>query len=81
MEKIRLQKFFADSGIMSRRKCESAISAGRIKINGETASLGDRVDPEKDEVCLDDSPISFPTVPPVFTPWDGSICIRKVFSL
>ena len=59
MEKIRLQKFFADSGIMSRRKCESAISAGRIKINGETASLGERVDPEKDEVCLDDSPLSY----------------------
>lgn len=59
MEKIRLQKFFTDSGIMSRRKCEDAIAAGRITVNGITASLGDRVDPETDTVALDGAAVVY----------------------
>ena len=50
MEKIRLQKFFTDNKIMSRRASERVILAGNIKINGKTAQLGDRVDPENDTV-------------------------------
>ncbi len=50
MEKIRLQKFFTDMGIMSRRASEKVIIAGNVKINGKTAQLGDKVDPENDTV-------------------------------
>ena len=50
MEKIRLQKFFTDMGIMSRRASEKVILAGNVKINGKIASLGDKVDPENDTV-------------------------------
>lgn len=50
MEKIRLQKFFTDMGIMSRRASEKVILAGNVKINGITATLGDKVDPQKDTV-------------------------------
>ncbi len=50
MEKIRLQKFISECGIMSRRAAEAEITAGRIRINGITASLGDKVDPENDTV-------------------------------
>ena len=50
MEKIRLQKFFTDMGIMSRRASEKVIEAGNVKINGVTAKLGDKVDPENDTV-------------------------------
>ena len=50
MEKIRLQKFFTDMGIMSRRASEKVIEAGNVKINGITAKLGDKVDPENDTV-------------------------------
>ena len=50
MEKIRLQKFFTDMGIMSRRASEKVILAGNVKINGKTAALGDKVDPENDTV-------------------------------
>ena len=50
MEKIRLQKFFTDMGIMSRRASEKVILAGNVKINGKTAVLGDKVDPENDTV-------------------------------
>ena len=35
MEKIRLQKFFTDMGIMSRRASEKVIEAGNVKVNGQ----------------------------------------------
>lgn len=50
MEKIRLQKFFTDNNIMSRRAAEKVIEAGNVKINGVIARLGDKVDPENDVV-------------------------------
>lgn len=52
MEKIRLQKFFTDNKIMSRRNAERVIEAGNVKINGITAKLGDKVDPESDTVTF-----------------------------
>lgn len=53
MELIRLQKFLAENGIASRRKCEEYIIDGRVKVNGKTVELGFKVDPEKDEVEFD----------------------------
>ena len=50
MEKIRLQKFFTDNKIMSRRSAEKIIEAGNVKVNGQIAKLGDKVDPENDIV-------------------------------
>ena len=52
MENIRLQKYFSDNGIMSRRAAEKEILAGNVRVNGEIASLGQRIDPEKDTVEL-----------------------------
>ena len=49
----RLQKILSAAGICSRRKAEEYITAGRVTVNGETASLGDRADPDKDVVALD----------------------------
>ena len=57
MEKIRLQKFMADCGIASRRKCEEYIESGRVYVNGTKASLGDKVDPENDNVEFDGNKI------------------------
>lgn len=53
----RLQKVLAAAGLGSRRRCEDIISAGRVSVNGRTASLGDRVDPERDEISVDGVPI------------------------
>lgn len=50
---IRLQKFFSDAGVMSRRHTENAINDGRIAVNGVTAVLGTKIDPERDTVTLD----------------------------
>ena len=50
MENIRLQKYFTDCGVLSRRAAEEEIKAGRVKVNGIVAQLGDKIDPEKDVV-------------------------------
>lgn len=49
-EPVRLQKFFTDSGTLSRRAAEAEIAAGRVRVNGNVAALGDKVDPETDIV-------------------------------
>lgn len=41
MEKIRLQKLIAESGMCSRRKAEDLIRQGRVKVNGHPVSIGD----------------------------------------
>ncbi len=48
MEKIRLQKFIADAGLMSRRAAEEEIKSGNMTINGHVATLGAKVDPRQD---------------------------------
>jgi 23S rRNA pseudouridine2605 synthase len=49
MEK-RLQKFISEAGVMSRRAAEEEIKKGRIKVNGVTAVLGQKIDDESDVV-------------------------------
>ena len=50
MEKIRLQKYFTDCGVLSRRAAEEEIKSGKVKANGIRAELGDKIDPELDVV-------------------------------
>ncbi len=51
-QQIRLQKFLSESGVASRRKAEELIEAGKVKVNGHTARIGDKVDPVKDTVTV-----------------------------
>lgn len=47
----RLQKYLANCGIASRRKCEEYILQGKVKVNGETVTeLGTKINPEKDVI-------------------------------
>lgn len=49
--KIRLQKFLANSGVASRRKCEELILEGKVSVNGEVVQeLGIKIDPSVDKV-------------------------------
>lgn len=57
MEEIRLQKYLAEAGIASRRKCEEFIIQGRVKINNDVATLGMKVNPETDIILFDDKKI------------------------
>lgn len=50
MEKIRLQKYFTDCGVLSRRAAEKEIEEGRVKVNGHPATLGTKIDPSIDIV-------------------------------
>ncbi len=52
MEEIRLQKFFTDCGILSRRAAEEEIRQGRVRVNGSIATIGQKIDPERDSVEL-----------------------------
>jgi 23S rRNA pseudouridine2605 synthase len=57
---VRLQAFLARSGAApSRRKAETLISAGRVKVNGRIALLGESADPD-DHVLLDGQPVELP---------------------
>ena len=51
-ESVRLQKYMADNGVASRRKCEELIAAGKVKVNGKVAQIGDKVDPKNDVVSV-----------------------------
>ena len=48
--KIRLQKHLSESGIASRRKAEELILQGKVRVNGRVATLGAKVDPQRDKV-------------------------------
>jgi 23S rRNA pseudouridine2605 synthase len=53
----RLQKVLARAGYGSRRSCEELIAAGRVTVNGEVAQLGRRVDPGRDRLAVDGTPV------------------------
>ena len=51
---MRLDKLFSNLGLLSRSECKNAVKKGRITVNGEKPSSSDmKIDPEKDEICLD----------------------------
>jgi pseudouridylate synthase len=50
----RLQKYLAECGIASRRKCEEYITQGKVQVNGKTITeLGVKVNPEKDKITFE----------------------------
>jgi pseudouridine synthase len=53
----RLQKLMAASGLCSRRRAEDLLRAGRVEINGRVAQLGDKGDPQHDDIRLDGQPL------------------------
>lgn len=77
----KLQKVLADAGLGSRRQMETWIEEGRVKVNGQVATLGDRVG-EHDDVLVDDRPLRrkekqrLPRVL-IYNKPEGEICTRK----
>jgi len=52
-ENIRLQKYLANAGIASRRKCEEYIENGLVKVNGKIVTeLGTKVNSKTDKVSF-----------------------------
>ncbi len=59
MEEVRLQKYLAECGVASRRKCEELIKNGKIRVNGKVVTeLGTKVIPGKDKVTIDSKNIA-----------------------
>jgi len=59
MSSMRLQKFLANAGACSRRKGETYITDGRVKVNGTVVTeLGTKVDPQTDQVEVDGQPVA-----------------------
>lgn len=58
MESIKLQKYVAVCGLMSRRAAEREIELGNFEVNGVTATLGIRVDPQNDAVTYKGKPLT-----------------------
>ena len=56
----RLQKIIAASGLMSRRSAEELIAAGKVRVNGAVASLGDRADAARDRITVDGKSLAPP---------------------
>lgn len=51
---MRVQKILAQAGLASRREAEEWIREGRVFVNGRVAKLGDKADPKKDAVRVDE---------------------------
>jgi 23S rRNA pseudouridine2605 synthase len=54
----RLQKILAQAGYGSRRASELLIEAGRVRVNGKTAILGQKADPARDQIFVDGKPLA-----------------------
>lgn len=60
MAQERLQKLIAARGLASRRRAEDWLLQGRVRVNGQTAGLGDRADPEQDRIQIDGRDLGTP---------------------
>jgi 23S rRNA pseudouridine2605 synthase len=54
---VRVQKVIADRGLASRRQAEQWIEEGRVTVNGEIISLGDKCLPGTDQITVDGNQI------------------------
>ncbi|MCE8004175.1 23S rRNA pseudouridine(2605) synthase RluB [Billgrantia ethanolica] len=78
----KLQKVLARAGLGSRREMEAAIEAGRVKVNGKVATLGDRIE-MRDRVSFDDRPVTLrgaeetPRRVIMYNKPEGELCTRK----
>lgn len=62
---VRIHKALAAAGVSSRRAAERMIAAGRVSVNGSTATIGQRVAPERDVITVDGHPVG-DRPPPVY---------------
>lgn len=53
----RIQKVLARAGLGSRRTCDELVAAGRVRVDGRPAVLGQRVDVAHQRVAVDGVPV------------------------
>ena len=77
MEPVRIQKFIADSGLCSRRAAETLIAGGEVYVNGQPATVGQKIDPTADKVTVRGKPVrslAQPRIPLVMHKPRGVVC-------
>ena len=52
MSEMRLQRALARAGVASRRAAEKLIEDGRVRVDGKPATLGMKVDPERQRITV-----------------------------
>jgi 23S rRNA pseudouridine2605 synthase len=57
MTEMRVQRALARAGIASRRAAETLIAEGRVKVDGRVATIGSKVDPERQRITVGGKPI------------------------
>ncbi len=57
MKRIRIQKVLSEYGIASRRKAEEMIKSDLVKVNGEIAKIGDKIDLSRDKIFVAGRPL------------------------
>ncbi|MCI0509336.1 ribosomal large subunit pseudouridine synthase B [Chromohalobacter marismortui] len=78
----KLQKVLARAGFGSRREMETAITDGRVKVNGQVATLGDRIE-TRDRVTFDERPVNLRDADEVprrvimYNKPEGELCTRR----
>ncbi|MDR5897469.1 23S rRNA pseudouridine(2605) synthase RluB [Halomonas vilamensis] len=78
----KLQKVLARAGFGSRREMEKAIADGRVRVNNQVATLGDRVE-LRDKVTFDERPVTLRTEEEtprrviMYNKPEGELCTRK----
>lgn len=61
MPEERVQKVIASAGVASRRQAEVLVGAGRVRIDGVVAVVGQKVDPLRSVIEVDGNPVGFGT--------------------
>ena len=57
MAEERIQKIMSEQGLCSRRAAEQIIAEGRVTVNGHPVKVGDKMDPNRDVLHVDDERI------------------------
>src|SRR5687768_3225546 len=57
MPEERIQKVLAAAGVASRRAAETLVGAGRVRVDGKVATIGQKVDPARSTIEVDGDPV------------------------
>jgi 23S rRNA pseudouridine2605 synthase len=58
---MRVQRALARAGLASRREADALVAAGRVRVNGEIATVGQIVDPQVDSLSVDGRTVARPS--------------------